>query len=71
MHSSTMCALDGHQQRWYAKTILQFYLHLQISHFCVFILNCVYYVRFQVLTAASMKFRIVFWDVGAGLAQAV
>jgi hypothetical protein len=21
------------------------------------------YVRFQVLTAASMKFRIVFWDV--------
>jgi hypothetical protein len=22
-----------------------------------------YYVRFQVLTAASMKFRFVFWDV--------
>jgi len=23
----------------------------------------VYYLRFQVLTAASMMFRIVFWDV--------
>jgi hypothetical protein len=25
--------------------------------------SVVYYVRFQVLTAASMMFRIVFWDV--------
>jgi hypothetical protein len=25
--------------------------------------NWVRYVRFQVLTAASIKFRIVFWDV--------
>jgi hypothetical protein len=25
--------------------------------------NSIYSVRFQVLTAASMKFRFVFWDV--------
>jgi hypothetical protein len=26
-------------------------------------MNSLYYLRFQVLTAASMKFRIVFWDI--------
>jgi hypothetical protein len=37
--------------------------------FCIFLWDILFednfidYVRFQVLTAASMKFRIVFWDV--------
>jgi hypothetical protein len=26
-------------------------------------MNSLYYLRFQVLTAAIMKFRIVFWDI--------
>jgi hypothetical protein len=37
-----------------------------ICHFCINICEDNenwYYVRFQVLTTASMKFRFVFWDV--------
>jgi hypothetical protein len=28
-----------------------------------FYLNILFHVRFQVLTAASMMFRVVFWDI--------
>jgi hypothetical protein len=33
------------------------------------LLNNQFYVRFQVLTAASMMFRIVFWDVKVKVKQ--
>jgi hypothetical protein len=47
------------------ESLISLCVHLFLVQVCCLRISRTesYYVRFQVLTAASMMFRIVFWDV--------
>jgi hypothetical protein len=52
------------QYQWtiHTNTAVKPVFYTNTIHICL-LMNMFWIVRFQVLTAASMKFRIVFWDV--------